>query len=212
MQKKTEETSSNRKGIVAEYLTLFWEFFKIGAFTIGGGAAMIPQMQQIAVEDKGWLSEEEMLDCIAMGQSLPGVIAVNMATFIGYKRHKTFGAFVATFGVVIPAFLAILIAVLFLDQIGENGFVQGAFMGVKAAVCGLILVTAIKLLKKIDVFTIVMAVGALVCVAFLGVEAVWVILASIVIGIIYNSLRVRRLAGEDDSANRETLTDGRDER
>jgi len=192
MQKKTEETTSN-KGKFKEYLTLFWEFFKVGAFTIGGGAAMIPQIQQIAVEEKQWLTDEEMLDCIATSQSLPGVIAVNAATFIGYKQKKTAGAFVATLGVTIPAFLAILIAVLFLDQIGDNPYVSGAFMGVKAAVCGLILVAAVKLIKKPDIFTIVMAVGALVAVGFCNINAIYVILASIIIGIIYNTLRTKKL-------------------
>jgi len=192
MQKKTEETTSN-KSRFKEYLTLFWEFFKVGAFTIGGGAAMIPQIQQIAVEEKQWLTDEEMLDCIATSQSLPGVIAVNAATFIGYKQKKTAGAFVATLGVTIPAFLAILIAVLFLDQIGDNPYVSGAFMGVKAAVCGLILVAAVKLIKKPDIFTIVMAVGALVAVGFCNINAIYVILASIIIGIIYNTLRTKKL-------------------
>jgi len=192
MQKKTEETTSN-KDKFKEYLTLFWEFFKVGAFTIGGGAAMIPQIQQIAVEEKQWLTDEEMLDCIATSQSLPGVIAVNAATFIGYKQKKTAGAFVATLGVTIPAFLAILIAVLFLDQIGDNPYVSGAFMGVKAAVCGLILVAAVKLIKKPDIFTIVMAVGALVAVGFCNINAIYVILASIIIGIIYNTLRTKKL-------------------
>jgi len=192
MQKKTEETTSN-KDKFKEYLKLFWEFFKVGAFTIGGGAAMIPQIQQIAVEEKQWLTDEEMLDCIATSQSLPGVIAVNAATFIGYKQKKTAGAFVATLGVTIPAFLAILIAVLFLDQIGDNPYVSGAFMGVKAAVCGLILVAAVKLIKKPDIFTIVMAVGALVAVGFCNINAIYVILASIIIGIIYNTLRTKKL-------------------
>ncbi|MBQ6496817.1 MAG: chromate transporter [Firmicutes bacterium] len=188
MRKKTEE-----------YIELFWEFFKIGALTIGGGAAMIPQMQQIAVEDKKWLTKEEILDCIAMSQSLPGVIAVNMATFIGYKKRKTLGAVVATAGVVVPAFLAIVIALAFLDQLWDNAFVQGAFMGIKAAVCGLILVSALKLVQKIDVFTVVMAIGALVAVGFLGVNAVVVILASIVIGIAYNTIRAKKLSdGRDD--------------
>ena len=199
MQKKTEETTSN-KGTFKEYLNLFWEFFKVGAFTIGGGAAMIPQIQQIVVEEKGWLTDEEMLDCIAMSQSLPGVIAVNAATFIGYKKKKTAGAFWATLGVILPAFLAILIAFLFLDWIGDNPYVAGAFMGVKAAVCGLILVAAIKLIKKPDVFTIVMAVGALVALGLCNINAIFAIVASIIIGIIYNTLRTKKLEeGRDDA-------------
>ena len=203
MQKKTEDISSNKYS--ASLGRLFWEFFKIGSFTIGGGAAMIPQMQQIAVEDKKWMTDEEMLDCIAISQSLPGVIAVNMATFIGFKKGKTLGAIIATAGVTLPAFLAIVVAIAFLDQIGDNAFVRGAFMGIKAAVCGLILVSALKLIRKIDVFTIFMAVGALVAVGFLGVTAVLVIVASIVIGIIYNTIKIKR------ASDKEELPEGRND-
>ena len=159
---------------------------------------MIPQMQQIAVEDKKCMTDEEMLDCIAISQSLPGVIAVNMATFIGFRKRKTIGAMVATAGVILPAFLAIVIAIAFLDQIGDNAFVRGAFMGIKAAVCGLILVSALKLVRKIDVFTVVMAVGALVAVGFLGITAVLVILASIVIGIVYNTIKLKRISDKEE--------------
>ena len=86
---------------------LFWEFFKIGIFTIGGGMAMIPQIQQGVVKDKGWLSEEEMVDCIAVSQSMPGVIAINSATYIGRKTNGFSGAAAATIGVIAPSFLII---------------------------------------------------------------------------------------------------------
>ena len=194
MQKKTEDISLTNSG--AGFGRLFWEFFKIGLFTIGGGTAMIPQMQQIAVEDKKWMTDEEMLDCIAISQSLPGVIAVNMATFIGFKQRGLLGAAIATLGVIIPAFLAIVIMIAFLDQIGDNGFVRGAFMGIKAAVCGLILVAALKLVRKIDVFTVVIAVGALVAVGFMGVNAIPVIVASIIIGIAYNTIKIKKATSE----------------
>ena len=197
MQKKTEDIFFNKRQLLKDYLILFWEFFKIGSFTIGGGAAMIPQMRQIAVEDKKWMTDEEMLDCIAISQSLPGVIAVNTATFIGYKKRRMPGAVVSTLGVTVPAVLAIFIAVAFLDRIGDNGFVLGAFMGIKAAVCGLILVSALKLIRKIDVFTVVMSLGALIAVGFLGVNAVLVILASILIGIIYNTVKIKRASDKN---------------
>ena len=205
MLKKTEEISKTENidsGSAAASAVsngrLFWEFLKIGTFTIGGGTAMIPQMQQIAVEDRKWLTEEDMLDCIALGQSLPGVIAINMATYIGFRKKGIPGAMAATLGVVLPAFLAIVIAMLFIDQIKDNLYVQGAFMGVKAAVCGLILVSAFRLIRKVNVFTIVMAVGALVTVGFLGVNAVLVIICSILIGIIYNSITMKRIADRGD--------------
>ena len=120
------------------YLRLFWEFFKIGIFTIGGGMAMIPQIQQVVVKDKGWLSEEEMVDCIAVSQSMPGVIAINSATYIGRKTNGFSGAAAATTGVITPSFLIIILIVSFLGMVGENHYIQGAFVGIKAAVCGLI--------------------------------------------------------------------------
>lgn len=209
MRKKTEETSSkntdkkidkntdgestkNRGSRIAvlAYATLFWEFFKVGTFTIGGGPAMIPQLQHMVVEEKKWLDEEEMLDCIALGQSLPGVIAVNMATFIGYKQKGFAGAVIATFGVVLPAFLAIIIALALLDFIGENPFVEGAFMGIKAAVCGLIIVTAVKLLKQViksssaKVFTISLSLASLLAVGFFEVTAILMILTGLLLGVV----------------------------
>lgn len=200
MQKKTEDTSLNKeKGLTkAGALVLFWEFFKIGLFTIGGGAAMIPQMQQLAVRDKGWLTDEEMLDAIALGQSLPGVIAVNMATYVGYRKGGLFGAFMATLGVVLPAFLAVIILLAVLDVLGENSYVTGAFMGIKAAVCGLIGVSSFKLLRQICgeekkkiVFNIVMTLLSLLAVGFFGITAIAVIVAGIVIGIVWNCFVIK---------------------
>ena len=180
-------------------INLFWEFFKIGLFTIGGGAAMIPQIQHVATVEKGWLDDEEMLDCIAVGQSLPGVIAINIATYVGYRKRGFAGALAATFGVVLPAFVSILILVAILGAIGDNRFVAGAFMGIKAAVCGLLLVTSIKLLLQMCgkgpgagkvgrsriVFTVIMSLASLLAVGFFGITAILVILAGIVIGIVY---------------------------
>lgn len=179
-------------------INLFWEFFKIGLFTIGGGAAMIPQIQHVATVEKKWLSDEEMLDCIAVGQSLPGVIAINIGTYVGYRKRGIAGALAATFGVVLPAFISILILVAVLSAIGDNKFVAGAFMGIKAAVCGLLIVTSIKLLlqmcgrgggkpvrKSRVVFTVIMALASLLAVGFFGITVIAVILAGIVIGIVY---------------------------
>ena len=191
-------------------INLFWEFFKIGLFTIGGGAAMIPQIQHVATVEKGWLDDEEMLDCIAMGQSLPGVIAVNIGTYVGYKKRGLAGAIAATFGVVLPAFASILILVALLSVIGDNRFVAGAFMGIKAAVCGLLIVTSIKLLMQMCrgpkgepakrsrvAFTVVMSLASLIAVGFFGITAVLVILAGIVIGIVY--YRLAELSGSKEA-------------
>lgn len=192
-------------------INLFWEFFKIGLFTIGGGAAMIPQIQQVATEEKGWLTEDEMLDCIAMGQSLPGVIAINIGTYVGYRQRGLAGALAATFGVVLPAFLSILILVALLDVIGDNPWIAGAFTGIKAAVCGLLIVTSVKLLLQMCkgkdgnyagkgriTFTVIMSLLSLIAVGFLGITAVLVILAGIVIGIVYYRISEMRSSREVD--------------
>ena len=170
---------------------LFWAFFKLGLFTVGGGYAMIPQMQQIAVEEHHWLTDEEVLDCIAVSQSLPGIIAINMATYIGRKLHGFKGAVTATVGVVLPSFIIITLAVLVLGAIGDNKWVEGAFVGVKAAVCGLIFVSACRLGKQIlrTPFQWIMMIAAFAAIGFFGVNAVWVILGAAVIGIIYSSAR-----------------------
>ena len=193
-------------------INLFWEFLKIGLFTIGGGAAMIPQIPHVATVEKGWLDDEEMLDCIAVGQSLPGVIAINIATYVGYRKRGIAGALAATFGVVLPAFVSILILVAILGAIGDNRFVAGAFMGIKAAVCGLLIVTSIKLLMQMCgrgpgaakvkrsrvVFTVIMAIDSLLAVAFFGITAILVILAGIVIGIVY--YRIESMKSSQEAA------------
>ena len=166
---------------------LFWEFLKLGLFTIGGGMAMIPQMQRIAVEDNHWLTEEEVIDCIAVSQSLPGIVAINMATYIGRKMAGFWGALCATIGVALPSFVIIIVAVLLLDKVDANPWVDGAFVGVKAAICGLLLVTAISLGRQVirTHVQLLLMMAALAAVAFGGINAVWVILAAAILGIVY---------------------------
>ena len=190
------------KKTVFEYFSLFWEFFKIGLFTIGGGMAMIPQIQQVAVKDKGWLTEEDMIDCVAISQSMPGVIAINSATYIGNRRKGVRGAVAATLGVIAPSFIIIILAVTFLGAIGENKYILGAFTGIKAAVCGLIIVTAVRLGRQSlnSVFQWVLAVAALVAIGFFGITAVWAILVGAVAGIIYNCAMLRKGKNAEESS------------
>lgn len=180
-----------KTGGAKELAALFLAFLKLGLFTIGGGYAMIPQMQQLAVEEHHWLTDEEVVDCIAVSQSLPGIIAINMATYIGRKLYGFRGAVCATIGVVLPSFVIISLAVLVLGTIGENPWIRGAFLGVKAAICGLILVSAIRLGRQIlrTPFQWVMMLGSLAAIGFAGINAVWVILAAALLGIIYSSIR-----------------------
>lgn len=174
-------------------LSLFWEFLKIGLFTIGGGMAMIPQLQHVVVKEKGWLEDDEMIDCIAISQALPGIIAINAATYIGMKVKGFRGALSATLGVITPSFMIIILVVTVLDSIGDNSYIQGAFTGVKAAVCGLILVTVIKMGKKIlrSVFAWILAILTFIAIVLFGINAIWAILVGAVLGVIYTALKLR---------------------
>lgn len=211
-KKKPDKEKIKGRQPAFEYFTLFWEFFKIGLFTIGGGMAMIPQIQQVAVKDRGWLSEDEMIDCIAVSQSMPGVIAINSATYIGKRIRGIGGSLAATLGVIMPSFLIIIIAVSFLGTIGENRYILGAFTGIKAAVCGLIIVTAVRLGRQSlnSAFQWVLAIAAFAAIGVFGITAIWAIIAGAAAGVVYNYLRLRALdkkTGSDDAKASETLDD-----
>ena len=164
---------------------LFASFFRIGLFTIGGGLAMIPLLDRIAVREKKWFDEEEMMECIAVSQSLPGVVAVNMATYVGKRKGGFAGALLATLGVILPSFLIILAIANILLRVGDNPYLAGAFTGIKAAICGMILATVIRLGKNNlkDAFGWIIALAAFVLIVFLQVNVVWVILGAAVLGI-----------------------------
>ena len=173
------------------YLQLFLSFFKLGLFTIGGGMAMIPLIQGVVVDEKHWMTEEEAVDCIAVSQGLPGVIAINMATYIGQRKKGIIGAFVATFGVILPSFIIIILIIKVLSGIGDNPYANGALVGIKAAATGLIMFSAYKLGKQIlkGWFQIVLAIAAFAAIVFLDVNAIWPIVGGIVIGLIYTKFK-----------------------
>ena len=120
-----------------ELFDLFWTFCKIGALTFGGGYAMLPLIQREIVENKKWSTEKEILDYYAVGQCTPGVIAVNTATFIGYKLRGIIGGIVATLGVIFPSIVIILIIATFLQNFADLAIVQSAFAGIRVAVVAL---------------------------------------------------------------------------
>lgn len=173
---------------------LFWNFFKLGLFTIGGGMAMIPLIQNIVVDKMHWMTEEETVDCIAVSQGLPGVIAINMATYIGQKKKGLAGALTATVGVMLPSFIIIIIVVELLHGFGGNRYVLGALAGIKAAATGLIAYSAYKVGKQVlkGPFQWVLAVAAFAAIALLGVNAVWTILAGIAAGLAYSGWKSRK--------------------
>lgn len=173
---------------------IFISFFKIGLFTIGGGLAMIPLIEKEVVEKKKWMNEDDMVDCVVISQALPGVIAINAATYVGNKRYGVLGAIFATIGVILPSFIIILIFVNVLGIIGDNHYIEGAFVGIKAAVCGLITVTCYRIGKRTLTGIFQWIVGGLcfIVIAFFGITTIWAILVSAIAGIIYNSFRLKR--------------------
>lgn len=145
-----------------ELLALFSSFFKIGIMTFGGGYAMLPMLERELVLNKKWITTEEIMDYFAIGQCTPGVIAVNTATFIGYKRKKIIGGIVATLGVIAPSIIIISLLAGILDMFSDNKYVKHAFAGISIAVCALLVQSVIKMGKSAikDGFTTVIALLA----------------------------------------------------
>lgn len=126
-------------------LLLFWTFFKIGLFTIGGGYAMIPLIKQETIA-KGWATAEQLMDYLAISEATPGPFAVNCATLIGFNQQGILGAICATLGVILPSFIILLIISIFLKNFAKNRFVKGALGGVKPVVIGLIVTVVFGLI------------------------------------------------------------------
>ena len=131
-----------------ELWTLFVSFAQIGGLTFGGGYAMLPMLQREVVEQHGWATEEELTDYFAIGQCTPGVIAVNTATFVGYKTRGIGGGICATLGVITPSLVIITLIAAFLQNFSDHPIVQDAFAGIQVCVCVLILRAVEKLWKK----------------------------------------------------------------
>ncbi len=150
---------------MTELLRLFLAFAKIGGFTFGGGLAMLPMMQREIVENHGWATENELIDYYAISQCTPGIIAVNVATFIGCKRKGFLGGLFATFGVVFPSVVIITVIAACIQNFQDVPAVQWAFSGIRPAVAALVLNAVLKVGKKslTDVFTVLifLAVAAL---------------------------------------------------
>ena len=174
-----------------ELFDLFWTFCKIGALTFGGGYAMLPLIQREIVENKKWSTEKEILDYYAVGQCTPGVIAVNTATFIGYKLKGIIGGIVATLGVIFPSIVIILIIATFLQKFADLAIVQSAFAGIRVAVVALIITTVVKLIKSSikDYLGVIIAIIAFVISAFIGLSPVYVVIAAALTGFISKGLR-----------------------
>lgn len=170
--------------------SLFAAFFKIGLFTFGGGYAMLSMILSELCERRGWISEAELMDVAAVAESTPGPIAINSATYIGYKQAGFFGALAATLGVVLPSFGIIYLISLGIEQFMEIRAVQSAFKGVQVAVAILILRASVKLIAKLPgnfaaraALIVSTALALLISFDVLPISTLWLILGGAVFGL-----------------------------
>ena len=166
------------------YLESFLTFFRIGLFTLGGGYAMIPLIEEEVVNKKQWVSKDEMLDLIAIAQSCPGVFAINIATFIGYKLNKVRGAVATTIGTALPSFLIILAIAIFFSQFKDNPYVAAIFRGIRPAVVALIAVPTFRLGQraKLNRYTIWIPIVCALAIWALGVSPIYIIILAALCG------------------------------
>ena len=176
-------------------LDLFYTFFKIGLFTFGGGYAMISTIRETIVEKKQWITDDELMQIITIAESTPGPIAINMATYVGYKRGKALGSVMATLGVVLPSFIIIYLISLFLEKFMEFKVVKYAFVGINAAVAFLIIKTGFSLLMKLEkkvlpiiTFSVVFILMILFDIFVIDFSSIYYIIIGGILGIIYYAI------------------------
>ena len=176
----------------SQLLPLFLTFLKIGAFTFGGGYAMIPLIQREAGERRGWITEDELVEITAIAESTPGPIAVNTATFTGYQVCGVPGALIATVGVVLPAFAVIVLVSSAMSFFSGNQIVRYAFMGVRAGVLALIIKAVVRMYGQCpkNAFSYVIMAGVFIAAGFLNVSALLLILLCALLGLFF-TLRKR---------------------
>ena len=182
------------KNKLKELLELYLAFVKIGAFTFGGGLAMMPIMQRELIEKRGWITEEELIDYFAIGQSTPGIIAVNVATFVGYKKLGWFGGIIGTLGVVTPSWVIIMLLAGAISSVDKYPLAQKALRGINVAVAALLTSVIVKFSKKTikSVWNAFFMLLAFALIYFFKVQSVWIIIASLVIGSLLTLYRQKK--------------------
>ncbi|MBQ6702309.1 MAG: chromate transporter [Clostridia bacterium] len=184
-----------RKEVLKRVWALFSTFFKVGAFTFGGGYAMIPLIQREVSENRKWITDEEILEIVAIAESTPGPIAINSATFVGYKVCGFWGAFGATLGVVLPSFIIILCISGVLGLVQDYRAVKYAFMGIRAAVVALVIKAVVKMYKACNksLLSYIIMVSAFALAVFGVIDVIYVVILSAVAGLVSSILAERRL-------------------
>lgn len=187
---------------IKNLFNLYFSFAKIGTFTIGGGLAMMPMMQSELIEKRKWITDEELIDYYAVGQSTPGIVAVNVATFVGYKQMGIVGGIFATLGMVTPSLVIIMILASLINSINDFPIIQKALKGINVAVAALLTSTIINFMKKtIKKFTnaIFMMISFLLVFVF-KLPSFWIILFALFIGVVLTYKEKKKVAAvEEDS-------------
>ena len=166
-------------------ITLFRVFFSISAVALGGGLTMLPIMSREFVEKRGWLSDNDMLDTVAVMQSLPGIISINMAVLIGYRVSGFMGAVFSALGVIMPPFVAIILLAMFLTRLDNNEIVNHIFLGVRAALAAMILLSAVKLAKQALKSRLAQAIAifGFIAMVFFEMNAILLVVIGAVVGL-----------------------------
>lgn len=173
------------------YLEAFSIFFKIGAFTIGGGYAMVPLIENEIVTKRKWISKDDFIDLLAISQSAPGILAVNISIFIGYRLRGIRGSITTALGTVLPSFLIILAIALFFHNFKDNTTVEHIFKGIRPAVVALIAAPTFSMAKsaKINRYNIWIPVVSALLIWLLGFSPIWIIIAAGIGGYLFGRLR-----------------------
>ena len=184
-----------KKKLLPTLLELFAAFFRTGIFTFGGGLAMMPMLQKELIEKKHWLTEEDLIDYYAVGQSTPGIIAVNVATFVGYRQAGILGGIIATLGIISPSIIIITILAGTINSISDYPYVQAALKGINVAVAALLTSVIVKFAKKTikNVWNVLYMLVAFALIFFFKVPSYIVILATLAIGCL-NVIRLQKKA------------------
>lgn len=172
-------------------MKIYWElyiaFLRIGGLTFGGGLAMLPMLKYELVQTRKWITEEELVDCYAIGQCTPGIIAVNTATYVGFKKKGVMGGIVSTLGMITPSLIIITAVAVCLQAFIENTYVQHAIMGIRGVVCALMLNTVLTLAKKNlkGAFCYIIAIIAFLVAFFTKIQTIIIVIIAAVMGIIW---------------------------
>ena len=169
------------------YLKLFISFFKIGAFTFGGGWAMIPLIEREVVDKQNWIKREDFVDALAIAQSLPGVLAVNISILIGNKLRGLKGCLMATLGTILPSFLIILAIAIWFVQTYDNPVVERIFKGIRPAVVALIVSPVFSTAKtaRINFKSVIIPILVALSIWLGGISPIWFVLLGAIGGILY---------------------------